>query len=160
MNIIDYYLNIYLSVYLFICLCLFIYVSSSIIRPYGSYNSRASGHMVSLIAVFQTISLPGWDGHCGNDRLSGCFPYTYTLLITQATTFLWSGLSSVGSIFAIKCRPISRTAFDNGKKISRYACNKSAFSFLLQQSTWHCPHLLLRRVMQQSIDISCPPGAQ
>jgi len=46
--------------------------------------------------------------------------------------------------------------------------NKSVVSFLRQLSTWHCPHSLLRpRVAcgaavagQQSIDISCPPGAQ
>jgi len=46
--------------------------------------------------------------------------------------------------------------------------NKSVVSFLRQLSTWHCPHSLLRPrvacgaavVGQQSIDISCPPGAQ
>jgi len=49
----------------------------------------------------------GWDGQCGNDRLSGCFPYT--LLKTHVAMLLWSGLSSVGSlyfIFTMKCRPV------------------------------------------------------
>jgi len=44
------------------------------------------------------------------------------------------------------------------------------FSFLRALTTWHCPHLLLRAVLrsraaatpavQQSIDISYPPGPQ
>jgi len=44
------------------------------------------------------------------------------------------------------------------------------FSFLRALKTWHCPHLLLRAVLrpraaatpavQQSIDISYPPGPQ
>jgi len=48
--------------------------------------------------------------------------------------------------------------------------NKSVFSFLRTLKTWHCPHLLLRAVLrpraaaapavQQSIDISQPPGPQ
>jgi len=42
---------------------------------------------------------------------------------------------------------------------------KSAFSFVRQLSTWHCPHLLLSAALQArraAIDryISCPPGAK
>ena len=58
-------------------------------------ESRTSCCMLSFIAVFQTE--PGRDGQCGNDRLSGCFPYT--LLITHTATLLWSGLSSVCSLY-------------------------------------------------------------
>ena len=46
--------------------------------------------------------------------------------------------------------------------------NKSVFSYLRTLKKWHCPHLLLRAVsppraaaapaVQQSIDISYPPG--
>ena len=48
--------------------------------------------------------------------------------------------------------------------------NKPVFSFLRQLKTWHCLHLLLSAVLRrrccwaptvlQSIDVSCPPGAQ
>jgi len=38
--------------------------------------------------------------------------------------------------------------------------NKSVFSFLRQLSTLHCSPLLLHAAVQQSIDISCPPGPQ
>jgi len=41
--------------------------------------------------------------------------------------------------------------------------NKSVFSFVRQQlTTWHSPHLLTAGppTVQQSIDISCPPGPQ
>jgi len=54
------------------------------------------------------------------------------------------------------------------RPVAKTNINKSVVSFLRQLSTWHCPHSLLRpRVAcgaavagQQSIDISCPPGAQ
>jgi len=53
---------------------------------------------------------------------------------------------------------------------SQSLLNKSVFSFLRALTTWHCPHLLLHAVLrpraaatpavQQSIDISNPPGPQ
>ena len=74
---------------------------------------------------------------------------------------------------------ITRRRWRMGEKVvcDNFKGNKSVFSFLRQLSTRHCPHVLLQsavccwapccgaaaaecRRLQQSIDMSRPPGAQ
>jgi len=66
--------------------------------------------MVSLIAVFQTQTADWVE--VGNVAMVG-YLVGFWLLIIHMATLLQSGLSSVSSIFAVKCRPVYRTALSS-----------------------------------------------
>ena len=55
------------------------------------------------------------------------------------------------TIFRVKLR--SDRQNNNRKQSSQ---NRSVFSLLRTPTTWHCPH----SAVQQSTDITCPPGPQ
>ena len=89
---------------------------------------------------------------------------------TYTTLFIRSNYSVCYALYKSTIGITDIDVPDGDKIYGIFIINKYAFSYLCTLKTWHYPHLLLRAVLrfraaaapavQQSIDISYPPGPQ